>query len=129
MALFQRGGRVVGFFPHQRRGGSIQPLAAPLNDYHGVIADPAEAIGLEQVADLLKAPRLSVGGWVGPANGGERRATVQAALPDGYDVWYAERRAAFGKYPGGGSSPRPRSTDSSSGGRGARKVIFWPESG
>jgi CelD/BcsL family acetyltransferase involved in cellulose biosynthesis len=98
VALFRRGGRVVGFFPHQRRGGSIQPLAAPLNDYHGVVADRAEAIGLERVAELLKAPRLSVGGWVGPANGGERRATVQAALPDGYDAWYAERRAAFGKY-------------------------------
>ncbi|HEV2083341.1 MAG TPA: GNAT family N-acetyltransferase [Brevundimonas sp.] len=98
VALFRRGGRVIGFFPHQRRGGSIQPLAAPLNDYHGVIVQAGETIGLEQVADLLKAPRLSVGGWVGPANGGERRATVQAALPDGYDAWYAERRATFGKY-------------------------------
>jgi CelD/BcsL family acetyltransferase involved in cellulose biosynthesis len=98
VAVFRRGGAVVGFFPHQRRGGAVQPLAAPLNDYHGVIAAPGETIGLEQTAELLKAPRLSVGGWVGPSTGGERRATVQAALPDGYDAWYAERRGTFGKY-------------------------------
>lgn len=98
VAVFHRGGEVVGFFPHQRRGAAVQPLAAPLNDYHGVIAHPAEAPDLPEVARLLKAGRLNVGGWVGPATGGEARETVQAVMPDGYDAWYAERRAAFGKY-------------------------------
>jgi CelD/BcsL family acetyltransferase involved in cellulose biosynthesis len=98
VAVMHRGGEIVGFFPHQRRGGAVQPLAAPLNDYHGVIALPDAGLGLEQVAELLKAPRLSVGGWVGPAAGGEVQSTVQAALPDGYEAWYAERRATFGKY-------------------------------
>lgn len=98
VAVLQRQGRVVGFFPHQRRGGAVQPLSAPLNDYHGVIAAPGETIALEDVADLLKAPRLCVGGWVGPARGGQAGTTVQATLPDGYDAWYAERRSTFGKY-------------------------------
>lgn len=98
VAVLHRGGRPVGFFPHQRRGGAIQPLAAPMNDYHGVIAAPQNAPSLEQVAGALDARRLSVGGWIGAASGGRHGVTVQAAMPDGYDAWYAERRAAFGKY-------------------------------
>ncbi|MFN3353461.1 MAG: GNAT family N-acetyltransferase, partial [Brevundimonas sp.] len=98
VAVLHRGGEVRGFFPHQRRGSAVQPLAAPLNDYHGVIARPGEAPDLSRVARLLKAGRLNVGGWVGPAAAGEARETVQAVMPDGYDAWYAERRAAFGKY-------------------------------
>ena len=93
--MFHRAGDVAGFFPHQRRGGAVQPLAAPLNDYHGVIG---EAPGLERVATLLKASRLNVGGWIGAADAGQARETVQADMPEGYDAWYAERRAVFGKY-------------------------------
>lgn len=98
VAVLHRAGEVVGIFPHQRRGRTILPLGAPLNDYHGVIAAPGEAPELAALAGLLRTPRLSVGGWVGPAGAGERRDTVQAAIPEGFDRWYADRRAAFGKY-------------------------------
>lgn len=98
VAVLQRGGDVVGIFPHQRRGAAVLPLGAPMNDYHGVIAAPGHAPDLGELARLLRAPRLAVGGWVGSAATGHTRTTVQAALPDGYDVWYAERRGAFGKY-------------------------------
>ena len=103
VAVFRRDGRTVGYFPHQRRGGSAQPLAAPMNDYHGVIARPGEAPSLEAVAAALGAPRLNVGAWVGSAadadGPGEPRRTVQVALgEDGYDGWYAERRASQGKF-------------------------------
>ncbi|RZJ16596.1 MAG: GNAT family N-acetyltransferase [Brevundimonas sp.] len=99
VAVFHRGGQVVGFFPHQRRGGAIQPLAAPMNDYHGVIARPGQAPSLNEVAALLNPRRLNVGGWVGEAAGAETRDTLLAVLPDGqFDAWYAERRTAFGKY-------------------------------
>jgi len=103
VAVFRRDGRTVGYFPHQRRGGSAQPLAAPMNDYHGVIAWPGEAPSLEAVAAALGAPRLNVGAWVGSAadagGPGEPRRTVQVALgEDGYDGWYAERRASQGKF-------------------------------
>src|SRR5690554_4624885 len=43
VAVLHRGGEIAGFFPFQRRGGAIQPLGAPMNDYHGVIARPGEA--------------------------------------------------------------------------------------
>ena len=99
VAVLHRRGEVVGFFPHQRRGGTIQPLAAPMNDYHGVIARPDAVPDLETVAGLLGASRLSVNAWVGPARTGLARDTMMTVLPDeGYDAWYAERRAAFGKY-------------------------------
>lgn len=98
VAVFRRGNRTVGFFPHQRRGSSVQPLAAPMNDYHGVIALPGEAPSLEQVSALMKATRLNVGAWVGEASEGEPRETLMVTMPGGYDAWYAERRKTWSKY-------------------------------
>lgn len=99
LAMFRRDGRVVGFFPFQRRGRAVQPLGAPMNDYHGVIAPAEETISLEAVARLLKASRFSVAGWIGAGETGCARQTVQVAMPDsGYDDWYAERRATYGKF-------------------------------
>lgn len=99
VAVLHRGGEIVGFFPHQRRGGAIQPLAAPMNDYHGVIARPDDMPDLETVAGLLGGARLSVNAWVGPTRTGLARDTMMTVLPDGgFDPWYAERRASFGKY-------------------------------
>ena len=104
VAVFSRGGRTIGFFPHQKRGGAMQPLAAPMNDYHGVIARPGEAPSLEEAAGALGATRLNVTAWVGATGEagrdlGEPRRTVQVALgADGYDGWYAERRASQGKF-------------------------------
>jgi len=99
VAVFRRDGRTIGFFPHQRRGGTIQPLGAPMNDYHGVIAMPGEAPDLETVATLLKAPRLRVGAWVGEAQTAEDRETLMVSMPEGgFEPWYAERRQTWGKY-------------------------------
>ena len=99
VAVFSRGGETVGFFPHQRRGGAMQPLAAPMNDYHGIIAFPGEAPSLEEAAEVLGAARLNLTAWVGPTGLGEDRRTVQVELDEsGYDGWYAERRTSFGKF-------------------------------
>ena len=99
VAVFSRGGQRIGFFPHQRRGGAVQPLAAPMNDYHGVIARPEAVPSLEEAAEALGAARLNLTAWVGPTALGEDRRTVQVELgEDGYDGWYAERRASQGKF-------------------------------
>lgn len=99
VAIFTRGGRTIGYFPHQRRGSAIQPLGAPMNDYHGVIAMPGEAPSLATVAALLNAPRLNVSAWVGPSGAGELRETLMTVTPEeGFDAWYAERRQTWGKY-------------------------------
>ena len=66
LAVFRRGGAAIGFFPFQRRGRLIQPLGAPLTDYHGVVAaadaglDPATAA--RRLGGVLRA-----GGWMSPA--------------------------------------------------------------
>ena len=66
VAVFTRDGRTVGFFPHQRRGGSIQPLAAPMNDYHGVIARDGTVQRLRVLSGhplLVKAALDAVTRW------------------------------------------------------------------
>ena len=99
VAILSKGGRTIGYFPHQRRGAAIQPLGAPMNDYHGVIAMPGEAPSLAAVASLLNAPRLNVSAWVGPSGAGELRETLMTVTPaEGFDPWYAERRKTWGKY-------------------------------
>jgi CelD/BcsL family acetyltransferase involved in cellulose biosynthesis len=100
LAVFHRRGEVVGYFPHQRRGGAIQPIGAPMNDYHGVIGPIDARPTLGDVARLLDAPRFSVNGWVGPAPGALTAESFRTTIPEegGYDAWYAARRQAFGKY-------------------------------
>ncbi|MDY6925186.1 MAG: GNAT family N-acetyltransferase [Pseudomonadota bacterium] len=66
LAVFRRGGVAVGFFPFQRRGRLVQPLGAPLTDYHGVIASAAEDLDPAAVARRLGGV-LRVGGWMSPA--------------------------------------------------------------
>lgn len=99
VAVLKKGGQTVGFFPYQKRGGAMQPLGAPMNDYHGVIAFPGQAPDLFETAKLLQPHRLNVGAWVGKAPGAVERQSCRAELPNGrFDDWYAERKAAHGKY-------------------------------
>lgn len=99
LAVFHRAGRIVGLFPHQRRGRQVQPLAAPLNDYHGVMWDAEEAVVPERLPALLGARSLAVNGWVGgAAEGLEARTVLSAELPHGFAAYDAERRDAFGKF-------------------------------
>lgn len=100
VGILHRAGEVVGFFPHQRRGATAQPIAAPLNDYHGVIGRPGAA-PLAQLPGLLRAGSLNVNGWIGEAGQAEgliRRTTLQAELSDGWDAYDAARRDAHRKY-------------------------------
>lgn len=73
LAVFRRDGAAVGFFPFQRRGRLIQPLGAPLSDYHGVIAAAGEGLDPAAVARRLGGV-LRAGGWMSPA----------AAAPPGF---------------------------------------------
>lgn len=98
VAIFHERGEIVGFFPHQRRGRTVQPLGAPLNDYHGVIAAPGKAPALESLPDLLDAGSVAVNGWVGAADLGGARDCLQAHMPHGWAAYDAERRAEHAKY-------------------------------
>ena len=99
IAVFSRGGKPVGFFPHQRRGRAIQPLAAPLNDYHGVIMARGEASpSLEALPGLLRGSSLAVNGWVRSDAAGEARTVLMADLSNGWEAYDAERRTEFKKF-------------------------------
>lgn len=99
VAIFHDGGEIKGFFPFQRRGRKAQPLAAPMNDYHGLISAPDAAMALEALPGALRADSVSVGAWVGEASTGQRRRTLQVDVGDnGFDGWMAERREVWPKY-------------------------------
>ncbi|SFS69202.1 GNAT family N-acetyltransferase [Brevundimonas viscosa] len=63
VAVFRRAEAAVAFFPFQRRGRLIQPLGAPLSDYHGVVAAPADRLTPDALARRLGGT-LRVGGWI-----------------------------------------------------------------
>lgn len=57
VVVIENGGRVVGFFPHQRSAwGRGKPVGGPLSDYHGVIAEPGSEWSL---VELMRAAKLA----------------------------------------------------------------------
>ena len=100
VAVLHRGGRIAGFLPFQRRRGALQPLAAPLTDFHGLIAAPGEAIDLGRLVRRLGASAFRFSGLTAPVApaGANGRNVLAADLRGGFDAYYAERRAVFAKY-------------------------------
>lgn len=98
VAVVREGGAVRGFLPFQQRGGLLQPLAAPLSDFHGLVAEP----GLN-VAHLL--PRLEGvhrARFTGLVRAGEAdlsglspRRAMAADLSRGFEAYLAGRDARF----------------------------------
>ena len=95
VAVIHRHGAICGFLPFQRRGTLLQPLGAPLSDYHGLVAAPNAAIPLAEVLDHLKAQRLRFSSLVGapPAHSTPLFA-MAADLSGGFAGWEAARQAA-----------------------------------
>lgn len=99
MAIIRREGRIEGFLPYQRRGGAIQPIGAPLTDYHGLVARPGAVIDLKAVLGRLRVRRFRFGGLVprhAPAADlfAEARPAMIADLSQGYEAYLEQRRAA-----------------------------------
>ncbi len=98
VAVIRQGGETIGFLPFQRRGGAIQPMAAPLTDYHGLIARPGAQIDLKVVLQHLQARRFRFGGLVDaqarPINAAAPKPAMIADLTGGYDAYLEGRRAA-----------------------------------
>jgi CelD/BcsL family acetyltransferase involved in cellulose biosynthesis len=91
VAVVHRGGSPVGFFPFQRRLGAVQPLGAPMTDYHGLIAAPGVRIDLAALLYDLDARAFRFSGLkVGPVPAGEGMAAhpvMAADLSGGFDAW------------------------------------------
>ena len=99
VAVFHRDGQIVGFFPYQMRGRAAQPLAAPMNDYHGLILAPGQQRPLlAAIPGFLRAETLKVNGWVPADYGGPNTQVLMASLPDGWDAYFAERMQSHTKF-------------------------------
>jgi CelD/BcsL family acetyltransferase involved in cellulose biosynthesis len=98
VAVIRQRGRIVGFLPFQRRGGLIQPLGAPLTDYHGLVAEPGARIDLGMVLRALGQQRYRFSGLVARpvrnASNLTAKPAMVANLTDGFDAYLARRTAA-----------------------------------
>lgn len=96
VAVVREGGAVRGFLPYQQRGSLLQPLAAPLSDFHGVIGAPDISIGaLLPVMEGLRRARVS--GLIGgaPGEGLTIHRAMAADLSQGFETYLAGRDARF----------------------------------
>ena len=98
LAVIREGGTVRGFLPFQQRGGLMQPLAAPLSDFHGVIGDPGLSVAT-LLPRLTGVRRARFGGLVGAGEadlqGLSPRRAMAADLSQGFDAYLASRDARF----------------------------------
>ncbi len=98
LAVVRDGDALRGFLPFQRRGALVQPLAAPLSDFHGLIAAPGLSIA-RLLPHLAGARRARFGGLVGPSAadlaGLSPRSAMAADLSQGFDAYLAGRDARF----------------------------------
>jgi CelD/BcsL family acetyltransferase involved in cellulose biosynthesis len=102
VAVIHRGGEIVGFLPFQRRGGLVQPLGAPLTDYHGLIARAGASLDLTEVIRAIGAARFQFSGLTlgdGRATVGVVRRAMVADISRGFDSYLCARRAAgYGRF-------------------------------
>lgn len=98
VAVIRRDGEVAGFLPFQRRRGLIQPLGAPMTDYHGLIAPAGAGIDLPAVLRAMGVGRFQFGGLAGfdgpPPSRALRRHAMVADLSRGYGAYIEGRRKA-----------------------------------
>lgn len=90
IARIRDGDDIVAYFPYQLRSRVMQPLGAPLSDYHGLIAAPETTIDFDALLRAAGARRLEFQGWIGPApevEGVTLRRRV-ADIHQGYDAWW-----------------------------------------
>lgn len=93
VAVLHSGGEIAGFLPFQRRGGWIQPIAAPLTDYHGPVCAPDVQPDLPQVVRALGAQAFLFNGLVAPGAAGLlARAPAIADLSRGFEPYVQARR-------------------------------------
>ena len=101
VAVLRRGGRVEGFLPFQRRQGLVQPLAAPMTDYHGPVARPGAQIDLAEVVAQLDADRFRFSGLRLAAPLGlaaASRPAMTADLSQGYGAYLARRKGLHRRF-------------------------------
>lgn len=96
VAVIREDGAVRGFLPFQQRGSLLQPLAAPLSDFHGLVGEAGLSIGV-LLPRIDGVRRARVSGLIGgkPSDGLAARRAMAADLSQGFDTYLAGRDARF----------------------------------
>lgn len=97
VAVLEEGGRIVGFFPHQRRWGAGDPVGGRLSDHHGVVAAASTPCDWPR---LLKACGLAY--WQFHHLAASQRPPVPVVqapshgldLSRGYEAWWRGKLAS-----------------------------------
>lgn len=88
---FRDNDTVVGYFPYQIRSGALQPLGAPLTDYHGPVT-PADFVpDFDALLKVTGARHLEFQGWIGAMSPRASTLKLKRRLADtsqGFDTWY-----------------------------------------
>jgi len=101
IARFWRDGRIAGYFPYQLRAGALQPLGAPLTDYHGIIGEPDLVPDFNALLKATRAGRLEFQGWIGELCGKSEALPLRRRIADtseGFDAWYGCHEAEHHKF-------------------------------
>jgi CelD/BcsL family acetyltransferase involved in cellulose biosynthesis len=96
VAVIREGGAIRGFLPFQQRGSLLQPLAAPMADFHGLIGAPG--LDLARLLPRLEGVRRArFGGLVGVVEGADLspRRAMAADLSRGFEAYLSGRDARF----------------------------------
>ena len=96
VAVVHQRGRLCGFLPFQRRGRRVLPMAAPLTDYHGPLAEPGLELDLDALARAVGHRPFEFTGLIAsqaPA-GARSRAAMRADVSTGYQAYVAARPRA-----------------------------------
>lgn len=98
IAVVREDGEIRGFLPFQKRGALLQPLAAPMSDFHGLVGAPGLSVS-RLLPDLPGARRARFGALVGASDedlpGLASRRAMAAVLSDGFDAYLAGRDSRF----------------------------------
>ena len=98
---FWQGDKVIGFFPYQIRSGTLQPLGAPLTDYHGIISAHDLAVDFDALLKATGARRLEFQGWVGAMSDQAATSRLTRRVADtsrGFDGWWHTQDADHHKF-------------------------------
>jgi CelD/BcsL family acetyltransferase involved in cellulose biosynthesis len=102
VAVLKRDGRIEGFLPFQRRGDEIQPLGAPLTDYHGPILRPGAKVDLAEVVFRLGGDIFCFTGFSQPdlieRGPTLARQAMAADLEGGFEAYMARRQAEHPRF-------------------------------
>ena len=101
VARLWRDGHVAGYFPYQIRAGALQPLGAPLTDYHGVIAETDFQPDFNALLKATGANRLEFQGWIGALCPKAASLSLRRRVADtteGFDAWYGRQEAEHHKF-------------------------------